>query len=837
MVPTSSLGRICLGENIYGSSNKKVKGHGDWNAPEYTDTAGSKEKMVTKAPSFYKLETDKERKHCSKKEFIVALKGELYFVKSIINPKEDDVELEVIFGRSFMRLFNGIVDFGSKDIKTSSSTGRYLTQKEAAKEALAHRISQKFALLEKVRPVLETMAYHDKYKKVLNEILKDKVELDGMIMDNFLVFGNSFGTCLSHLDKMLKLCGLGATKNKAFLAYTLCKQNYDRYSSSLHHDKKQLLAVVYAFEKFQPYLVLSKSIVYTDHSALKYLFNKQDAKPRLLRWVLLLQYFDITILDKKGAENLAVDHLSRLENPHQSVLDKKEINETFPLKTLNMVSFRSDSSTPWFADFANYHAEIFVVEGTSSQQKNKFFKDKPLIFLRLATIDPPRDIVARTTPPKRCLTLGFTGLQSIVMPMTWSNLVTLVNVREKFRNGMKCIKIPSKFARFSTYGGHRFHGVVPVMLKYSVTHRLATAYHPQTSGQVEVSNCGLKRILERIVGIDFMRPFSLHEGTSIYLWPLITCRNGLKQKRSSPTTAEFFCKFLKSLFARFGTPRTIISDHGTHFCNDQFTKVMLKYGVTYRLATAYHPQTSGQVEVSNHSLKIILERTVGENRASWSDKLDDALWTFRTTFKTPIGCTPYNLVYGKKCHLPIELEHKAYWALKHANFDLLTAGDHRKVQLNKLDKLHDQAYENSLIYKEKTKRINDSKIKDRVFNVSDRVLLFNSRLKIFSGKLKTHWSGPFTITQVFPYGTVELSQTNGPNFKVNGHRLKHYFGDDNQRWLSRISKPSPRTNEFGDWVKLSDPKQALRGRQPMLILVVVMNKCCCVEARLFHFSC
>ncbi|GJS30789.1 reverse transcriptase domain-containing protein [Tanacetum coccineum] len=168
--------------------------------------------------------------------------------------------------------------------------------------------------------------------------------------------------------------------------------------------------------------------------------------------------------------------------------------------------------------------------------------------------------------------------------------------------------------------------------------------------------------------------------------------------------------------------------------------------------------------------------TVGENRASWSDKLDDALWAFRTAYKTPIGCTPYKLVYGKACHLPIELEHKAYWALKHANFDLKTAGDQRKVQLNELSELRDQAYENSLIYKEKTKRIHDAKIKNRVFNVGDQVLLFNSRLKIFSGKLKSRCSGPFTIVQVFLYGTIELSQNSRPNFKVNGHRLKHYFG-------------------------------------------------------------
>nr|GEW32306.1 reverse transcriptase domain-containing protein [Tanacetum cinerariifolium] len=279
-----------------------------------------------------------------------------------------------------------------------------------------------------------------------------------------------------------------------------------------------------------------------DHSAFKYLLAKQDVKTRLLRWILLLQEFDVIIRDKKGAENLAANHLSRLENPHQDELEEKEITETYPLETLGMFAFRGDSSTP--------------------------------------------------------------------------------------------------------------------------------------------------------------------------------------------------C---------------------TYFYNDQFAKVMLKYGVTHRLSTAYHLQMSGQVEVSNRGLIRILERTVGENHASWSDKLDDALWAFRTAFKTPIGCTPYKLVYRKACHLPIELEHKAYWALKHCNFDLKIAGDHLKVQLNEFNKLRDQAYENSLIYKEKTKKIHDSKINNRVFKVGDRFLLFNSRLKIFSRKLKTHWTGPFTVAQVFSYGTIELS--------------------------------------------------------------------------------
>ncbi|GKF48531.1 hypothetical protein Tco_0141782, partial [Tanacetum coccineum] len=209
----------------------------------------------------------------------------------------------------------------------------------------------------------------------------------------------------------------------------------------------------------------------------------------MLRWVLLLQEFDIIIRDKKRAENLTAYHLSRLEDPHQSVLENKEINETFPLETLHMVTFRGDDSTPWFADFANYHAGNFVVKGASSQQKKKFFKDKPMIPSWLATMVPLVDITVPTTLSKRSLILDFIGRLFTEMPMTWSHGVTLVNVKEKSNKGMKCHKIPSKFVKSLT--------------------------------------CGASILWDRS---------RLYEGTSIYSWPSIICQNGLKRKRSPPMT-------------------------------------------------------------------------------------------------------------------------------------------------------------------------------------------------------------------------------------------------------------------------------------------------------------
>nr|GEV55894.1 reverse transcriptase domain-containing protein [Tanacetum cinerariifolium] len=370
------------------------------------------------------------------------------------------------------------------------------------------------------------------------------------------------------------------------------------------------------------------------------------------------------VVDTKGAENLAADHLSRLENPNQNVLDPKEINESFPLETLNLVSTRGNQSTPWFADFANYHARNFIVKGMSSQQKIKFFKDVKHYFWD----DPYLFKICAYQIIRRCVSgqEAIDILKACHSGPTGGQHGPNYTARKVFNS------------RF--YWPTIYRDAQNLVKNYDVCQRQGKITQKDEMPKNSIQVCEIFDVW----GIEFMGLFPSSKGNKYILVAVNYLLKWVEAKALPTYDARVVCKFLKNLFARFGAPRAIISDRGTHFCNDQFTKVMQKYGVTHHLANPYHPQTSGQVEVSNRGLKRIMERAV--------------------------------------------------------------AGDHRKIQINELNELRDQAYENSLIYKEKTKRIHDLKIKNRVFNIGDRVLLYNSRLKIFSGKLKSRWSGPFTIS-------------------------------------------------------------------------------------------
>ncbi|GJS81920.1 reverse transcriptase domain-containing protein [Tanacetum coccineum] len=311
-----------------------------------------------------------------------------------------------------------------------------------------------------------------------------------------------------------------------------------------------------------------------------------------------------------------------------------------------------ENPTPWFADFANYHAGGFIVK--ACDQSDVCICMSSEIRLKLCHNGPTGGHHGANLTAKKIFDSGF----------FWPTIYK--DAHEFVKNCDSCQRQGKTSQRDEM---------------------------PQNSIQV----CEIFDIW----GIDFMGPFPSSRGNKYILVAVDYLSKWVEAKALPTNDARVVCKFLKSLFARFGAPRAIISDRGTHFCNDQFAKVMQKYGVTHRLSTAYHPQTSGQVDIKS-------------------------------------------------------------------TLDPVITGDHRKVQLNELNELRDHAYENSLIYKAKTKRLHDSKIKNRVFNIGDRVLLFNSQIKEFSRKLKSRGMALSPSLSNFPNGTVELSQAHRAKFQMNG---------------------------------------------------------------------
>ncbi|GJX17379.1 reverse transcriptase domain-containing protein [Tanacetum coccineum] len=416
--------------------------------------------------------------------------------------------------------------------------------------------------------------------------------------------------------------------------------------------------------------------------------------------------------------NLAADQLSRLENPDLGTFTEEEITDEFPDEHLMILKAEHNNDEPWYA---NYLCSDNVMR-------------------RCIAGNEILEILGHchSRPTGGHHSASITGRKVYESGFYWLNI---------FKDAKDYVMWCDACQRSRKISSR--------------------SEMPQNNIQV----CDVFDIW----GLDFMGLFQNSKGNKYILVAVDYVSKWVEAQALPTNDARVVIRFLRRLFARFRIPKALISDRGIHFCNSQLEKALQEYGVTHKLSTPYHPQTNGQTEVTNRAIKRILERSVGYNPKNWSEKLDDAFWAFKTTYKTPTGCTLFRLVYGKACHLPMKIEHKAYWALKQCNMDLTAAAKNRFMELNELIELRDEAHENTRIYKERTKKWHDSRLRgDKNFKAGDKVLLFNYIFKMHPGKLKSKWYDPNVLKTVHPYGTVEITDKNGNNFKVNGQRLKKF---------------------------------------------------------------